>query len=98
MKTPKLRARKMWANYYPEATICAPSKRLALLRSDPRKPNQAVPVAVIPLDDVGAMIDRATSAHYNAVQAHPYHVQTPGAMTAALTAIGVLPRARKGCK
>ena len=52
MKTKlKPKARKMWANYYPEATICTPTKRLALIRSDPSRPHRAIPVAVIPLDD-----------------------------------------------
>jgi hypothetical protein len=95
---PALRARKMFANYYPEGTICWPTKRKALIRSGPSRWHRAVPVAVIPLDDAQALIDLATSAHYNAVQAHPYHVPTPGAMAAALTAIGVLPKSKGGRK
>ena len=76
MKTkPKLRARRMWANYYPEATICCPTKRRALIRSGPSRRHRAVPVAVIPLDDLYALGD---------------------SMVSALTAIGVLPRTRKG--
>lgn len=72
---PKLRARRMWANYYPEATICWPTKRKALIRSGPSRRHRAIPVAVIPLHNPYALGD---------------------AMVSALTAIGVLPKQRKG--
>ena len=72
---PTPRARKMWANYYPEATICWPTKRKALMRSGPSRRHRAIPVAVIPLHNPYALGD---------------------AMVSALTAIGVLPKQRKG--
>ena len=96
---PTPRARRMWANYYPEnptRPILHDSRKSAKHCVVFGVTHAAVPVAVIPLDDAQSLIDLATSAHYNAVQAHPYHVPTPGAMRAALTAIGVLPRTRKG--
>ena len=89
----------MWVNYYSQNFLPAlhQSKKSAIQCCGPSVEHRAIPVAVIPVDDVRSLIDRATSAHYNAVQAHPYHVPTPGAMIAALTAIGVLPR-KGGCK
>ena len=104
MKTktkPTFRARKMWANYYPEnpaRPVLHKSKKDAEHCVAFGAAHAAIPVAVIPLNDVRSLIDRATSAHYNAVQAHPYRVPTPGAMTAALTAIGVLPKSKGGRK
>jgi hypothetical protein len=96
-KKTKPKARRMWA--HPFDAKCPPVWwQLSRVRLESSNLNYTVPVAVIPLDDVQTMIDRATGAHYNAVQAHPCHVPTPGAMRAALTAIGVLPRARKGRK
>lgn len=53
------------------------------------------PVAVIPLDDIQGLIDRAAGAHYHAVQAHPYHTMTIGAMRSAFESIGILPKQRK---
>jgi len=78
----------MWANYYPDATICSPSKRLALLRSHPGKANQAVPVAVIPLRDTERVL-------LDALYAWGKHDgDAEGSMQAALTAIGALPKKR----
>ena len=95
MKTktkPTPRARKMWANYYPEATICWPTKRKALMRSGPSRRHRAIPVVVIPLHDVGALVRCAYEAS-----------RIPGfdgfaQMRAALTAIGVLPKSKGGRK
>ena len=104
MKTktkPTPRARKMWANYYrenPADPVLHDSRKSAKRCVTFGVAHAAIPVAVIPLHDAQALIDLATSAHYNAVQAHPYHVPTPGAMAAALTAIGVLPKSKGGRK
>lgn len=75
MKTKPIKPLRMWANYYPEATICWPTKRRALIRSGPSRRHRAIPVAVIPLDDLYALSD---------------------SMVSALTAIGVLPKQKKG--
>ena len=89
---PTPRARKMWANYYPEGTICWPTKRKALIRSGPSRWHRAIPVAVIPLHDVEALVTAATDARI-------WSVGTSGeAMRAALTAIGVLPKSKGGRK
>lgn len=94
MKTkPTPRARRMWANYYPEATICRPTKRKALIRSGPSRRHRATPVAVIPLHDPEALVDEAVASHSHSYCGLATRRQ---AMRAALTAIGVLPRQRKG--
>ena len=93
MKTkPTPRARRMWANYYPEGTICWPTKRKALIRSGPSRWHRAVPVAVIPLDDVGALVRTAGDAFAASYDGH----LCKSDIVAMLTAIGVLPRTRKG--
>ena len=90
MKTkPTLRARRMWANYYPEIVCVHHTRKSAGASGDPSYPH-AVPVAVIPLDDVDALVTAATDARIWSVGT------SREAMIAALTAIGVLPRQRKG--
>ena len=93
MKNKPIKARRMWANYYPEnpaRPILHYSRKNAASCVLPNATHAAIPVAVIPLHDVGALVTTAASAH----------VWSDGtsreAMTAALTAIGVLPRTRKG--
>ena len=89
MKTktkPTPRARKMWANYYPEATICWPTKRKALMRSGPSRRHRAIPVAVIPLDDLPALVETAYRAYYST------NKPVKDGIRDALAAIGVLPR------
>lgn len=86
-----LRARKMFANYYPGITSVPtmhPSRSRALGGSAGTV--SPVPVAVIPLDNPEALVHCAYEAS-----------RLPGEdgltqMRAALTAIGVLPRTRKG--
>ena len=81
MKTktkPTPRARRMWANYYPAPTGCVrlhDTRTRAISMADDGCLHAAVPVAVIPLDDLYALGD---------------------SMVSALTAIGVVPRTRKG--
>ena len=83
MKTktkPSPRARKMWANYYPEnpaRPILHKSRKDAEYCVAFGVAHRAIPVAVIPLDDPYALGD---------------------AMVSALTAIGVLPKQKKGRK
>lgn len=79
----------MWANYYPEATICWPTKRKALIRSGPSRRHRAIPVAVIPLDDVPALQSTAYNAFWEAQDAKFDSMES---VVAALSAIGVLPR------
>jgi hypothetical protein len=98
MSTPrKLKACRMWGNYFPR--LIRPdifqTREDALDGSGadvtPRR------VAVIPLDDVDRLIVTAAAAHYKAWSG--IGKPTNGdCMRAALTAIGVLPRARKGRK
>lgn len=100
-KTPKLKAHKMWANYYSRLILpdVHQTRNDALDGSGgavtPRR------VAVIPLDDVEALIARAAAAHYEA-ERNGRNERKPltngDCMRAALTAIGVLPPQRKGCK
>lgn len=47
----KLRARKMWANYYPTGIVCHSLRRKARINAPANCLSAAVPVAVIPLDD-----------------------------------------------
>ena len=62
MKTKTLKARVMWANYYPEIVCCAATLKLAKHRADYKLSNQTIRVAVIPLCDVEAIVERANSA------------------------------------
>ena len=90
---PAPRARKMWANYYPDADgfVCLHGTRTcAKANAADDCSHAAIPVAVIPLHDVGALVRCAYEAS-----------RIPGfdgfaQMRAAITAIGVLPRTRKG--
>jgi hypothetical protein len=93
-KTTKLKARRMWANHYDRRTDCFPKERGARHMAENTASDIAVPVAVIPLDDVQALVNKVAAAIDNKIIC--------GSLTditrAALTAIGVLPRARKGRK
>lgn len=96
MKTkpkPALRARKMFANYYKDNFLPAlhPSRKSSIQHCAPSVEHKSVPVAVIPLRNVPAIIYEAMVAF----QSEPSGGFEPG-MRAALTAIGVLPRQRKG--
>ena len=87
---PKLKPRRMWANQYigDNALYLHPSLSIAMKRNcGLQKPS---PVAVIPLDDVNELIGMAAHAHEGWTK--------EGAMRAALIAIGVLPKVRKGRK
>lgn len=95
MKTPKLKARRMWANY--KTTTSHP--RVFRSAADCRGDNEwtdhhhvAVPVAVIPLDDVDELIATAVAA---SLKSHNNHEDS---IRAVLVTVGVLPRARKGLK
>ena len=90
MKTkPTPRARKMWANYYPEIVCVHHTRKSAGASGDPSYPH-AVPVAVIPLDDQEQVLLDALY-HWG-----KHDGNAEDSMRAALTAIGVLPRTRKG--
>ena len=85
---PKLRARKMWANYHAEGYVFLYSVKSHCMNSAAE--HVAIPVSVIPLDNPEALVHCAYEAS-----------RLPGEdgltqMRAALTAIGVLPRQRKG--
>ena len=88
----KPRARKMWANYYPTGIICHPLRRKARINAPANCLSAAIPVAVVPLDDVDAMVLVA------ALEWTKFRMENNPSvrMRAALTAIGVLPRQRKG--
>jgi hypothetical protein len=92
-KTKTLRARRMWANYYPAPynPSLHMTKALAIL-SRGQQAERTLPVAVIPLDDIPALVQKAKGAFSK----EGTSLFTP-AMYAALTAIGVLP-AKRGKK
>ena len=89
---PTPRARRMWANYYPEIVCVHHTRKSAGASGDPSYPH-AVPVAVIPLDDVEALQSTAYNAYCEAQDANRDSMEC---VVAALTAIGVLPKQRKG--
>jgi len=96
MKTkPKLRARRMFANYYPHCPVpeIYDSKSRAMSWATNYPATVTVPVAVIPLDDVPALYLTAYNAFCEVQDAK---FDSRESVLAALTAIGVLPRQRKG--
>ena len=94
MKT-KPRARRLWANFYSNGAVAFFStKRSACLFKGFSKA-ATVPVAVIPLHDVPKLMAKANSAYVDACHAY---VTVSGRMTYLLTAIGLLPKPRKGRK
>ena len=92
-KTPKPRV--MWANYYPGIVRCDETLKRAKHRADYNLPNQTVRVAVIPLDDVAAIVERAFEAWHNSEMRGngPYE-----GVCAALTAAGIPCTKRKARK
>ena len=95
MKTkPKLRARRMWASYYKGGFVFLDEKRnYALDNAAKDYLHAAIPVAVIPLHDVEALELEALEAFLD-----DKGITSQSGLRAALTAIGVLPKARKGRK
>lgn len=99
MKT-NLRARKMWANYYADGTCRIHSTKKnawswRCFTEDKASVPAAIPVAVIPLDDMDALISKATDA-FLLEHCGPISCILEDRMRSALAAIGVLPRQRKG--
>lgn len=84
----------MWANYYRDASVLHETRKMAAHCAAPGAMHEAILVAVIPLDDVNALVQLAAEAYFNAWSAEL--ATRKEAMRAALTAIGVLPRTRKG--
>jgi len=83
----KLKARRMWADpqlYNRDAILFSYKDRLP----------DDIPVAVIPLDDVTALITKAGDAFSASYDGHLCQSD----IVAMLTAIGVLPKQRKGRK
>lgn len=96
-KTPKLKAHKMWANYY--SRLILPDVHQTRNDALDGSGGEVTPrrVAVIPLDDTEAIVVAAAAAHYKAWSG--VGKPTNGdCMRAALEAIGVLPPRRKGYK
>ena len=95
----KLTARRMWANGYetdPSALYLHASKKLAKDASALCDPLiDARPVAVIPLDDVEALVEKAAAEYINS---SARWISVAGRMRDALTTIGVIPKARKSSK
>ena len=90
MKTkPTPRARRMWANYHAEGYVCLYSTKGRCMNSAAE--HIAVPVAVIPLDTPESLVNKAVKGFFRGGQLDAY-----SDMRAALAAIGVLPRTRKG--
>ena len=91
----KPRARKMFANYYGDFVACHNTRCSAMREGDHHEQFIAIPVAVIPLDDVAALVKKATAA-FLVEDRKPESWTLDDCMTAALTAIGVLPKQKKG--
>jgi len=83
MKTKTPKARVMWANYYPEIVCCSTSRKSCRVLADTRFTNQVVRVAVIPLDDVDAIVERAQSATFGTRPSTHYEGITRKILTAA---------------
>lgn len=94
MKNKTIKARRMWANYHVEGYVCLYSTKGRCMNSAAE--HVAIPVTVIPLHDVPALVATAACAHYDALRLAKGRVTNGDLMIAALTAIGVLPRQRKG--
>ena len=92
MKTSKFKAQTRWVAHYDDKTIACISPSRAEARQWCPTGGTTTRVAMIPLDDPEALVTTATSAHVWSVGT------SREAMTAALTAIGVLPRQKKGRK
>ena len=90
-KTNKLKPRRMWANAYPNTDILHRSRSMATACAW-NATHEAVPVAVIPLDDVPALIQKVSLGIDDMVLLG----SLDAIARAALAAIGVLPRAKKG--
>jgi hypothetical protein len=96
MKTktkPKIKARRMWANYHPDGAIRIYGKRSTAKYLTSSLAGPIIPVAVIPLHDVEALELEALEAFLD-----DKGITSQSGLRAALTAIGVLPKARKGRK
>jgi len=93
MKTkPKPRARRMWANYYRDTSVLHETRRMAALCIAPGAMHKVIPVAVIPLDDPEALVLKASLAVDDEIICGSVNAIA----RAALTAIGVLSKRRKG--
>jgi hypothetical protein len=95
MSTRKLKAFRMWANYYTGAMNdpCVHKTRArAEVASAGCAALECIPVAVIPLDDPSALLEKAMRGYVEGAGSHI------GGVAGVLAAIGVLPRARKGRK
>lgn len=96
MKNKPIKARKMWANYYADGirrihSTKESARAVRCFIGGKSSVPKTIPVAVIPLDDMEALVEKAKTA-FNLEGSGLF---TP-AMRAALTAIGVLPRQSKG--
>jgi hypothetical protein len=92
MKT-KPKPRVMWANYYPGIVRCDETLKRAKHRAEYNLPNQTVRVAIIPLDDVEAIVERAVAAYFTD-KGFTYG----DGIRAALTAAGIPCTKRKALK
>ena len=100
MKT-KLKPRRLWANVYPDGSVDAFVKKQDAKKNANLQSYAAIaaPVAVIPLDDVDGLVAAACNAH-SAIESDNKQFLKPvthgDCMRAALAAIGVLPKRKKG--
>ena len=95
MKNKAIKARKMWANYYPNCTVPdtfdSKSRAMSSCHSTMVK---TIPVALIPLDNPEALISRASYAVDNMIC-----TATIGDIVrAVLVSSGVLPKSKGGRK
>ena len=93
MKSPK--AARMWANYYEKGVASFPHKSSAIKDDKsttwPVASHVAVPVAIIPLDDINGLIRRAGDAF---AKSHDGLLHKDD-IIAVLVEIGVLPKRQK---
>lgn len=93
--SPKRKPCRMWANRFPKYAFlrCYPTKREAREADPFRQAIETGPVAIIPLDDVEALVCKVAKAFGGDSGFYDFT-----SAREALRAIGVLPRARKGRK
>ena len=96
MKTSKFKAQVRWVAHYDDKTIACISRSRAEARQWCPSGGTTTRVAMIPLDDPEALVGAAAEAYFQAW--HSDSATRREAMRAALTAIGVLPRQKKGRK
>ena len=92
-KTPKLKPRRLWANVYPDGSVDAFVKKQDAKKNANLQSYAAIaaPVAVIPLDDVDGLLQKAGDAF---AKSHDGSLHSDD-IRAVFVAVGLLPKQRK---